>query len=84
MLRSLLCCVIEEKEDEPCVAYARQDDGSRTFNLLSTDAKLSVVKKIFYYWGHYGLELEGSKGEIQGLKVVLSSFSLTLFCLFQV
>ena len=31
MLKDLLCCVGEEKEDEPSVAYARQDDRSRKF-----------------------------------------------------
>ena len=31
MLKDLLCCVGEEKEDEPSVAYARQDDRSRRF-----------------------------------------------------
>ena len=44
MLRGLLCCVGEEKEDEPHVAYTRQDERSRIFfKLLSNDRSLVLV-----------------------------------------
>ena len=45
MLRGLLCCVGEEKEDEPRVAYTRQDERSRIFfKLLSNDRSLVLVQ----------------------------------------
>ena len=44
MLRGLLCCVGEEKEDEPRVAYTRQDERSHIFfKLLSNDRSLVFV-----------------------------------------
>jgi len=43
MLRGLLCCFSEEKEDEPCVAYSRQDD--RQEELRREEAPELVIRR---------------------------------------